>query len=352
VRAILPALAADPHAAEAELRLTSSYGLHWMKRGMWAEGREALQRALARPDADHASAPYGQALMALGNLEYRIGELESARRHYEEARVAFQTAGTLDQLASIEMNLGNVAWYTGQTDDAEQWYASSYANYQRAGTAVGAAGCLSNIAAIALAREDYDRVERVQSEALTIFESLGVTDNICLSLFQLGIAALVRQDYDLGRVRLERALALAREADNRWNILAALDNLTGLENFRDRPEAARESLRECLVRLRDMPDPVIGLSSLENTASVILTRDPDTAAALLAAAAAQRVQAHMPGLSYERREIERRIAQLRAALGESRFTAASAEGAALSLADALARAEACVGLTSDPTPAV
>jgi non-specific serine/threonine protein kinase len=349
VRAVLAALAADPHAAEAELKLTSAYGYHWMKRGMWAEGREALEHALARPDADHGSAPFGQALLALGNLEFRAGEFDLARRHYEGALAVLKQVGTEIQLANVTMNLGNVDWSQGNMESAQGWYETSLEHYRRAESTVGAAGCLNNLSALSTAREDWDRVESLQSEALAIFESIGVTHNICLSLFQLGIAALVRQDFELSHARLERALALAREADNRWNILAALDNLAGLENHRDRPEAARAPVSECLVRLREMRDPVIGLSALENAASVVREAAPADAALLLAAARAQREEHQLPGLSYERRMIDRRDAELRERLGATRFAEASAQGAALTLADALTRAEAVVGVEPPST---
>jgi tetratricopeptide (TPR) repeat protein len=342
VRAVLAALATDPTAAEAELKLTSSYGLHWMKRGMWTEGREALERALARPDADHGSAPFGQALVALGNLEFRAGELDPARRHYEAAWTVLQQAGTEFQMANVTMNLGNVDWSRGDMAAAQAWYEASLEHFRRAESTLGAAGCLNNLAALSTAREDWDRVESLQLEALAIFESLGVTDNICLSLFQLGIASLGRQEYEQSRARLDRALGLAREADNRWNILAALDNLAGLENHRDRPEAACVPLRECLVRLREMRDPLIGLSALENAASVVREASPADAARLLAAARAQRVQHHLPGLSYERRLLDRRDQELRARLGAARFAEVSSEGAALTLAEALERAEALI----------
>jgi len=342
VRAVLASLEGDAQGAAAHLRLTGAYGFHWMKRGMWAEGREALERSLARPDADRTSAPYGQALVALGNLEYRSGELVLAREHYESAVSVLRSAGSELQLANATMNLGNVEWSRSDLSAAQQWYETSLEHYRSAGSAVGAAGCLSNLGALAIAREEFDRVESVQSEALAIFEPLGLTENICLSLFQLGIAALTREEYDLARARFQRALNLSREADNRWNIIAALDNLAGVENFRNRPEAARKPLTECLLRLRDMPDPILGVSALENTAAVILGTQPAASAVLLAAAGAERVRHQMPGLSYERRRIEQRTTALRALLGEAGFASAVAEGGAFTLAEALARAEAAL----------
>jgi non-specific serine/threonine protein kinase len=344
VRAVLAGLAADPQGADSELRVVGAYGLHWMKRGMWAEGREALQRALARRDADHTSAPYGQALTALGNIEYRTGELDVAREHYQAAVGVLQTAGTPLQLANVTMNLGNVAWTQGDLGGAQQWYEGSLAHFRDAGSSGGAAGCLSNLSAVAISREEFDRVESLQSEALAIFEPQGMTDNICLSLFQLGIAACARQEYDLSRRRFARALVLAREADNRWNILVALDNLTGLENRCDRPEAARESLVECLVRLRDMRDPVLGVSALENSAWLLRGLHPGPAVTLLAAATAERARHQMPRLSYERVLLDRLAAELDTGLGAERYADLSADGATLTLAEALARAETLLGV--------
>ena len=347
VRAVLAGLASDPEGADSELRLTAAYGYHWLKRGMWAEGREALERALARPDANRASAPYGLALTALGNLAYRVGDLDRARECYEAAVAVLRTAGTALQLANVTLNLGNVAWTKGDISRAQEWYETSLEHFRHADSSVGAAGCLSNLGALAIAREEFDRVESVQSEALAIIEPLGLTDNICLSLFQLGIAALAREKYDLAHERFNRALELAREEDNRWNILVALDNLSGLENHRDRAEAVREPLTECLVRLRDMRDPVVGLSALENTAYLISASQPSAAALLFAAANAERARHQMAGLSYERRLFDRKLAEVRQELGEARYAELAAEGAALTLDEALAQAEALVGVTPE-----
>jgi hypothetical protein len=101
---------------------------------------------------------------------------------------------------------------------------------------------------------------------------------------------------------------------------------------------------ECLLRLRDMPDPILGVSTLENAAAVVLGAQPVASAILLAAAEAERVRHQMPGLSYERRRIEQRTTALRALLGESEFASAAAEGGALTLAEALARAEVALGV--------
>jgi tetratricopeptide (TPR) repeat protein len=349
VRAVLAESGSGALSADAELRLTGAYGYHWLKRGMWAEGREALERALARPEADRSSAAYGQALTALGNLLFRSGDLEGAQQNYESAASVLETSGTTLQRGNIAMNLGNVAWSRGHLDVAQTWYETSLGHYRHVGASVAAAGCLSNLGALAIAREEFDRVEAVQSEALAIFEPLGLTDNICLSLFQLGIAALTREEYDLARQRFGRALTLARETDNRWNTLVAFDNLSGLENRCGRSDAAREALAECLLRLRDMRDPVIGVSALENTAYLMRSSHPEAAAALLESATAQRARHHLARLSYEQRLLDRRAAELRAELGEERYADLAAEGAALTLEDALARAEALAGVA--PLPA-
>jgi len=344
VRAVLAALASDPEGAEAELNLNRFYGLHWMKRGMWSEGREHLKHALARPDADRTSAPYGQALNALGNLEFRAGDLEAARVHYLAAVEVLSGAGTPLQLASAMINVGNIAWLNGALEDAEQWYERSLEHYRAAGSRSDIAGCLNNLSVLAISREQFDRVEQIQTDVLAIFEEEGLTDNICLSLFQLGTAALVRNDFELSHQRFSRALGLARESDNRWNILAALDNLATVEYYRGRPEAAREPLAECLVGVRDMLDPVIAVSALENTAFVVRAEDPGAAASLLAAAHAERGRRQLSGMPYERRRVERAVTELQVELGEAAYESARAAGTEMALDQALARAESLLGI--------
>jgi len=339
VREVLELVAHEPDGAEAGLALAGSHWLQWINRGQWEEGRDAILRALAHPGANRDSARYGMALVGAGTLVYRMGDLDRAREFYQEALSVLSRVGTDQQIGSAYRNLGNIAFGRGENDEAERRYEASLGHYRRANSTLGIAGCLNNLSVVALAREDVDRVETLQSEALQIYEASGIRDQICLCLFQLGIAALIRRDYDLSRARLDRAMAIARELDHNWNVMAALTNTAGLEIARGRTEEARALLAECLSRLKDMRDPFIALPILEQVADVAADTHPAESATVLAAATTLRAALKMPLLSYEGRAMRSLETRLTEALGEEDLARAREAGERWSMEAALSAAQ-------------
>jgi non-specific serine/threonine protein kinase len=340
VRSVLELVAHDPDVADAGLRLVGSFWFYWLNRGMWQEGRDAIARALAHPAANPNSMPFGRALVAAGNLAFRMGDLERSRRFYADALPVLSSVGTDVQVGSVYLNLGNIAYSRGEYDEAERMYETSLDRYRRANSTFWIAGCLTNLSALALAREDIDRVETMQSEALAIYETAGIRDQIGLCLLQLGIAAVVRGDPALARARWDRALTLGRELDHGWLIIAALSNLAFLELSGERLAEARDLLIECVSRLQDMRDPAVALAALEAVARVAAETSPAEAAALLAAATALRGSFHMPLVSYERQPLQKLDERLASALGGAELTRVQAAGRRMSLEEALSAAQA------------
>lgn len=340
VRSVLELTAREPDGAEAGLLLAGSFWLYWYNHGMWQEGSEAIARALAHPAADREGASFGRALVAAGNLAYRMGDLERSWKFQQDALPVLTGAGTDVQVGAVHLNLGNIAYSRGDYDEAQRAWEASLDCYRRANSTVWIAGCLTNLSALALAREDIDRLETLQSEALRIYEAAGIRDNVCLCLFQLGIAALVRDDFDLSRARYDRALAIARELDLKWNTMAALINIAALELKRGRPEETLGPLVECLSRLKDTWDPVIALPVIETIAGLKADAHPAASARILAAATALRARLTMAPLSYEADAFRSLEARLTEALGEEEAARAREAGGRLSLEDALSAAEA------------
>lgn len=93
-----------------------------------------------------------------------------------------------------------------------------------------------------------------------------------------------------------------------------------------------------------MRDPARCISALENTAHLALSTQPELAAVLLATTEAERLRHQMPGLSHERRRIAECTERAQVARGDARHAETSAVGATLTLEEALARAEAFLGI--------
>ncbi|HEY3207971.1 MAG TPA: tetratricopeptide repeat protein, partial [Gaiellaceae bacterium] len=104
--------AAPPDAARAAHLLTP----FWLPRGRLVEGQERLRRLVAR--SDFAGGTRATLLENLSDVELRLGELDSAELHAQEAVTLAQESGERRTLAFALQELAAVAANRGDFDEA------------------------------------------------------------------------------------------------------------------------------------------------------------------------------------------------------------------------------------------
>jgi predicted ATPase/class 3 adenylate cyclase len=287
---------------EPELRLATACFQFWHQRGYFStEGWKRCMLALERGGAAKALA---------APLMSRVARFCMLRGDYEQGRELAEAA------LALHLELGT----TGRD------LLAAY----------------NNVGSFAQMRDDHGVALELFEHAVELARAQG--DDVMSSALthNIGVLRLERGELAAARSDLEESVMIARRAgDARW-IATSLADLGYVALEERRVDDAAQCLREALAVFRtggyvneDLVEAVDGV------AAVAIARDnPHLAVVLLAALARIRAELSMIILSPVTERIRARtLEQARSQLGDAAFTAAWAEGEALSLEEAAERAE-------------
>jgi predicted ATPase/DNA-binding XRE family transcriptional regulator len=318
----------------------------------------------------------------LGVVADSQGDLARAAMLYDAAQVLFREIGDAWGTALVLGNTGYLARERGANRDAAALHAESLSLFRQAGDGWNIAFTLNNLGEVLADRGEYAEAEGLFEESLAVRRALSDTWGVAISQGSLGNVAYARGDYARALAYTEESLALFRTIGATWNAARALDTWSNIACRQgDYTKAALYSA-ESLVLFRSLHDakgiaralttsacvareqgalaeaerlcgesldmyralgPVAGaVACLECLAQVLcLIGDVDArqrlerAVRLLAATVAYRDAAGFALPAADKETRERSIAQLQDGLGIEHFTAAWAEGAGLTLAQAI-----------------
>jgi predicted ATPase/DNA-binding SARP family transcriptional activator len=280
---------------DTALRLAGGLLRFWAARGALTERREALATALAAGAG--SPGPRVTALQAAGVMAAEAGDFEAAGAHFDAGLQLARAVGDRERIARLQINLGTLAMYAGDHEQAVRRYEEG----------------------AAILREIHDPL------GLSL-----ATQNLAIAHDGIG-----RRDRAIAL--LEESVELARRAGDPAHTASALRTLSRvlLADEADR-ERARELIRESLTLSRELGDRPGMIECLETVAGEV--GDARTGALLLGAADAARSAAGAILSPDETAWVETTTTSLRTALGDEQFGVAFADGAALPLEDAVARA--------------
>jgi predicted ATPase len=124
--------------------------------------------AAKRADDAGDARPIGLALLNLGELARKRGELAHATVLLEEALARTQALDMTWGIANILTLLGHLARQEQDYERAKRRYRESLRIYQRLGNATYTAWCLEGIAAVAGAQGSYERATRLAAAAAVL----------------------------------------------------------------------------------------------------------------------------------------------------------------------------------------
>jgi predicted ATPase/DNA-binding XRE family transcriptional regulator len=293
IRAALETLAASGDH-DAHLRLAANLGDFWFRRSHFIEGRAHLESALARavaPTPDRAEGMKFLGLLAFGQSDFAAAEIWL--RQSEALARALSIPAVLGQALFAR---GAVAEFEGDDDRAVALWESALAVAGELNDAHGAGAALNALSEAASWRGDLETAERLGEEAVVLLRSIGDAFELSIGLTSIGAVALARGDSPRAVVAYQEAFdqALGIQAD--WVIANALAGFAAVAEGRgDHPGAAQ----------------LLGATETFREASH---------------------HARIPRFTHHAQITQ----TVRAALGETAFTAAWQAGRALSAADAAA----------------
>ncbi|HKZ69134.1 MAG TPA: tetratricopeptide repeat protein [Anaerolineales bacterium] len=251
----------DNAAIEMGLLLGAALGRFWTYRGHLTEGRDRLEKLLARPGAEHVTLQpvRARALNAAGLLAIRRSDYAQAQQLLETSLALWRAQGNAGRRgAAIALDsLGWVASAFGQFEHAHELYEASLKIHRELGTAhdTEAADALAHLGMAAFFDNDHARARPLLEESLNIKRALGEKWGAGFALFHLGCVAISQSRYTEAQTHITDGLAICAELNERLLRAFLLEALAWLTLAApDKKDAARaaqivgtaEALRETL----------------------------------------------------------------------------------------------------------
>jgi non-specific serine/threonine protein kinase len=220
------------------VRVAAALGAFWSTRGYLSEGRRWLEDAVSRSGskADQARA---KALNWAGWVAMLQDEYGAARPLIEEGLALYRKLGDKEGIASSLVILGSAAMM-GQRDDVPVVTLLEEAKELRPELedqrTVARMVLLESM--VMLRRDDRERMVALNEESLVIFRERNYTYGVVMCLTNLGLVMLAQGDYEGATALLREDLHLAQELDHKLYIQYCLTGLAGVDASRGRPVRA------------------------------------------------------------------------------------------------------------------
>jgi predicted ATPase/DNA-binding XRE family transcriptional regulator len=321
--------------ADLAMRLASSLWRFWWTRGHALEGRRWLERALNEGVGGSTSAR-GRALLALGSLEFYMSAVQRAEEHLTEGLSLARSAGDDACVAACCRGLGHVASHRGEYAEAHGYYEQSLQIERRLGNEAEIAYVLTNLGGLARNRGEAVEAAALLSESLALSRRLGDREVTARAPHHLGMVAYDQGDLATAGSLYEQDLAIERELGHRQNIAVSLLCLCDVAIEQGDHKGAARLAMEALGSLRESRDARLIAYCLEGLAGAAAgTEREERAARLYGAAQALFKSTGIIFSSTDAESDERRLAPVRARLGEVRWARAHGEGCAMGLEEAV-----------------
>ena len=284
----------DAGEVEIGLRIAAALWRFWHQRGPMDEGRDILERLLHMPGASEVVR--GRAHGAAGGLAWWSGDLPATGQHFAAARPLLQGSG--DPIG-----------------EAAALYDAGFALVWEAVMAGG----------------DAAAAEELFRQSLALAESIDDRRGMARALRGLAfVTGVARHDPRGALPLMDRSVALAEEAGDRWEINESIIGVGNAQRFSGHKHAAKEAYLRGIDLMAETGNRsvVIGLVLLLSALEIELDM-PERAVRLWAAAQREREASGAISPPAAARLIGDPVATARTLIGDEATDAALAEGRAM-----------------------
>ena len=329
-----------PYAVGARLAVALSW--FWFVRGRWSEGRQWLERVLARPAGGDANFRLA-VLCRAGQLAWAQTDYPAAVGYCEEAVALARSTGDRVGLALSLGVLAHVGIARGDFARAEQLAEDVLRLFSELDDAWGLAMTHTGLGVAAIRQGAYEYASVHLETALREHRRSGDIRGQAEVLNNLGLLARILGDLNRAADLHEQSLALFRELRDDWQAAAALNNLAAVATRRGHYQRGMSLHADAAQLYRNVGDQRGVATTLEYLANVLLsTGRPERAAWLLGAAGSLRETLGASPAEHERLQVLHVHSGLRDALGESGFSSALTRGRGTALDQVLDLAQEAV----------
>ena len=274
--------------SEMALRLGAALWRFWDVRGHWSDGRDFLERALARSKGVAVPVQV-KALKGAAHLAFVQSDTDRAEALTEECLAQCRELGDTAGIAFSFRRLGAIAARRGNLVVASSLTEESLVLFREVGDKQGIAWALNNLAASIGDQGEYARAISLLEEGLALCRELSSQEDTAWALSHLGEVFLQQGDAVKARSLLEESVALTRKIGYWYGSAKLLSLLGRVEALEGDYAAARTLYEESLAIGRVVGDRLNTPFYLEGLADVVATQgDPVGAARLWGTAEALR----------------------------------------------------------------
>lgn len=174
-------------------------------------GWEMVQAILAAQRAAGLKLATAQTLDTCGDLQSRLGNVDSAREHYREAIALYRRKRPGIGLANALAGLGNLQCRVGDIEAARPLYDEAVAIFRRKGERLGLANVLRSLADLYSRTGRIDEAVDLFGQAIDLYRRLQANLGLANATKGLG-------DVWLRQGRIDEAVALFHEADELYRM--------------------------------------------------------------------------------------------------------------------------------------
>ena len=189
--------------------LTLSLWRYWLVRGVWKEGRDWLERALANSHVEGESR--AELLGAAGSMAQNQGDYLTSRESFAAALTIWRAAGNTAGVARTLASMGWLAWRLCDFADSRRLSLEGLDLYRSINHDAGIAQALNNLGWVAIFEGRYGDAESLLTEGLTIRRRLHDRRNIAFGLTALAWAVGLMGKRDAAYTMLDECLPIFRE---------------------------------------------------------------------------------------------------------------------------------------------
>jgi len=369
----------DKRETNLAFRLVGAMGWFWFLHGNWKEARRWLNKTLAL-STDSSPTLRAKAIYRAGGLELIRGNLVGTTELVEDALNTCREVDDKEGLAWCLNLLGQARlWSDEGVNEAAHFLSESVEIFNSLENDWGLAWSLRYLGTAVVFQGDYERGIKLQKHGIHIFEEIGDMWNTAHSLFLMGNSAYRQSDFQEAISAYEDSLVMSGLFENKVIAAHSQRGLAQLALKSDDLQHAEELFRESLEVFQKIGDDsctartMVFLAEvgqrkgdheqaeeflnqalrrfvkLGNEDSIVwaferfaalaeLTGRLEMATRLLAAADAQHGRGDIPLSPTRRGDYEDVVTSVRKLLGDQAFELLWAEGAAMSLQEAVAYA--------------
>ncbi len=225
--------------AETTINLTVAVRTFWVLHNHLTEGRKWLEAALEQATDAPADIRF-KLLYGFGQVATYQGDIETARRMYEESLAVSKEAGEKRQIALASRGLGTIAKLRGDFTTARKFINESLKISRELNDKHGIAVSLNNLGDLARIESDFRTARPLLEEALAISRELGNKEGICGCLNNLGASAFGEGNFAAASTHYAEAITTALDLGDKITVSYSLDGFAALALKRGKKEKAAQ----------------------------------------------------------------------------------------------------------------